>query len=418
MAVIKRIIAREILDSRGFPTIESIVVLDDDSVGSFAAPSGISVGKHEAIELRDGDVKRFAGKGVLKALVNVHSKLAPLLIGKDAADQKNIDEIMIKADGTPNKGNLGANSILSLSIAAAKAQAVSEKLSLYRYIAKIVEKEQKDLFIIPTPMFNILNGGKHGGGNIDFQEFLIVPPKSSVYSKNLQICTEIYYALKETIVSHSGIPLLGDEGGYAPTLFSNSDAFKILEEAVIRAGYKVGLDVFFSIDAAASYFMKSHAYKIKDRPVALSAAEFIEYYLQLNEQYHLLSIEDGLHEDDWASWQDLAEKLGKETLIIADDLVTTNLERLKKAIEKKACNGVIIKPNQVGTLTETLEVVKEAKKNNIKTVVSHRSGETNDDFISDFAVGIGSDYIKFGAPARGERVVKYNRLLEIEHELS
>ncbi len=418
MASIKKIIAREILDSRGLPTIESIIELADGSVGAFATPSGISIGKHEAVELRDGDVQRFAGKGVLKALINVHSELAPLLIGKDASDQENIDQIMIKADGTPNKGSLGANSILSLSIAVAKAQAASEKLSLYRYIAKIVEREQKDLFVIPTPMFNILNGGKHGGGNIDFQEFLIVPPQSGVYSKNLQKSTEIYYALKDTIVAHSGIPLIGDEGGYAPTLFSNSDAFKILEEAVIRAGYKIGLDVFFSIDAAASYFMKNHAYKIKDRPVALSPNEFIEYFMQLNEQYHLLSIEDGLHEDDWGSWQELTEKLGKETLIIADDLVTTNLERLKKAIEKKACNGVVIKPNQVGTLTETLEVVKEAKKNNVKTVVSHRSGETNDDFISDFAVGIGSDYLKFGAPARGERVAKYNRLLEIEHEIS
>lgn len=418
MANIKRIIAREILDSRGLPTIESIIELYDGSVGAFATPSGISIGKHEAVELRDGDLARFAGKGVLKALINVHSKLSPLLIGKDAVNQKQIDKLMIEADGTPNKSNLGANSILSVSIATAKAQAASEKLPLYKYIAKIMEKEEKELFIIPTPMFNILNGGKHGGGNIDFQEFLIVLPRSSVYSRNLQIGTEIYYSLKETIVAHSGIPLLGDEGGYAPTLFSNSDAFKILEEAVIRAGYKVGLDVFFSIDAAASYFMKNHGYKIKDRPVALSPLEFIEYYMQLNEQYHLLSIEDGLQEDDWSSWQELTEKLGRDTLIVGDDLITTNKQRLKKAIEKKACNGVIIKPNQVGTLTETIEVVIEAKKHDIRTVVSSRSGETNDDFIADFAVGIGSDYIKFGAPARGERVTKYNRLLEIEHEIS
>lgn len=418
MANIKKIIAREILDSRGWPTIESIVELDDGSVGSFASPSGISIGKHEAIELRDGDVKRFTGKGVLKSLMNVYSELAPLLIGKNAANQKTIDETMIDADGTPNKGKLGANTILSLSVAIARAQAFSEKLPLYKYVNKLMEKKEADLFIIPTPMFNILNGGKHGGGNIDFQEFLIIPPKSGIFSKNLQIGTEIYYSLKETIIAHSGIPLLGDEGGYAPTLFSNSDAFKILEEAVIRAGYKVGLDIFFSIDAAASYFMKNHAYKIKDHPVALSASEFIDYYLQLNEQYHLLSIEDGLHEDDWGSWQQLTEKLGKETLIIADDLVTTNLDRFKKAIDKKACNGVIVKLNQVGTLTETMEVVKKAKEKDIKTVVSNRSGETNDDFISDFAVGVGADYIKFGAPARGERVSKYNRLLEIEHELS
>lgn len=418
MANIKKIVAREILDSRGFPTVEAIVELDDASVGAFAVPSGISVGKHEAVELRDGDMKRFAGKGVFKSLINIHSKLSPLLIGKNAANQEDLDKLMIDADGTSNKNKLGANSILALSGAIAKAQASSEKISFYRYISKQINREELLPYIIPTPMFNILNGGKHGGGNIDFQEFLVVPPKSSSFSNSLKLGTEIYYALKETIIAHSGIPLIGDEGGYAPTLFSNSDAFKILEESVSRAGYKVGLDAFFSIDAAASYFMKDHSYKIKDRAVVLSAMEFIDYYVSLNEQYHLLSIEDGLHEDDWDSWQKLTERIGNETLVVADDLVTTNLERLKKAVNKKACNAVIIKPNQVGTITETLEVVKATKKAGLKTIISSRSGETNDDFIADFAVGVGGDYIKFGAPARGERVAKYNRLLEIEHELS
>jgi len=418
MSNIKKIVAREILDSRGFPTVEAIIELEDGAVGSFATPSGISVGKHEAVELRDGDTKRYAGKGVLNALINIHSNLAPLVIGKDAADQKGIDKLMIDADGTKNKGKLGANAILAVSAATVKAQAASEKISVYKYISKLLNKEEMLPYIIPTLMVNILNGGKHGGGNIDFQEFLLIPLKSSSYSNALKMSTEIYYALKETIIAHSGIPLIGDEGGYAPTLFSNADAFKILEESVLRAGYKVGLDAFFSIDAAASYFMKDHSYKIKDRPVVLSAAEFIDYYATLNEQYHLLSIEDGLYEDDWDSWQKLTERVGNETLIVGDDLITTDLERLKKAIEKKACNAVIIKPNQVGTITETLEVVREAKKHDIKTVISHRSGETNDDFIADFAVGVGGDYIKFGAPARGERVAKYNRLLEIEHELS
>lgn len=418
MANISKIVAREILDSRAYPTVEAIIQLDDGSVGSFAAPSGISVGKHEAVELRDGDVKRFAGKGVLKALENIHSKLSPLLIGKNARDQAGLDKLMIDADGSKNKANLGANSILPLSCAIAKAQAVSEKTPLYKYISILLDKEIKRPFIIPTPMFNILNGGKHGGGNIDFQEFLLVTPKANPYSKNLKIGTEIYYALKDTILNHSGVSLIGDEGGYAPTLFSNTDAFKILEESVIRAGYKVGLDAFFSIDAAASFFMKNHEYKIKDRPVPLSSKELISFYASLNEQYHLLSIEDGLNEDDWNSWVELNKRLGKETLIIADDLVTTNLERLKKAIAKKACGGIIVKPNQAGTLSETLEVVRFAQKNNIKIIASHRSGETNDDFIADFAVGVSSDYVKFGAPARGERVAKYNRLLEIEHELS
>ena len=418
MANIKKIVAREILDSRGYPTVEAIIELEDGAVGAFAAPSGISVGKHEAVELRDGDVKRYAGKGVLKALINIHSKISPMLIGKNAADQASIDKLMINADGTDNKGKLGANTILAVSGAVTKAEANSQKISLYKYISKLLNKVEILPYIIPTPMFNILNGGKHGGGNIDFQEFLIVPPKSSSYSNSLKMSTEIYYALKETIEAHSGIPLLGDEGGYAPTLFSNADAFKILEEAVLRANYKVGIDIFFSIDVAASYFMHDHSYKIKDRAVVLSAAEFIDYYASLNEQYHLLSIEDGLHEDDWESWQKLTERVGKETLVVGDDLITTNLERLKKAVAKKACNAVIIKPNQVGTITETLEVVREAKKRNLKTVISHRSGETNDDFIADFAVGVSGDYLKFGAPARGERVAKYNRLLEIEHELS
>src|SRR3989344_135016 len=418
MAKITKIIGREILDSRAIPTVEAIVVLDDNSVGSFAVPSGISVGKHEAVELRDKDTKRFSGNGVLKALTNIHTILTPLLIGKDAQNQLEIDKLMIDADGSENKANLGANSILALSGAVARAQASSQNLSLYRYIAKLSEKDTNQQHLIPTPMVNILNGGKHGGGNVDFQEFLIVPPKSNSYSKNLQICTEIYYSLKETIIAHSGIPLIGDEGGYSPTLYSNADAFKILEEAVSKSGYNLGVDVFFSIDVAASNLLSGSGYKIKDKPIAMNAADFIDYFVALNEQYHLLSIEDAVSEDDWNSWQVLTEKLGESVLIVGDDLITTNMNKLKKTIEKKACNAIIIKPNQVGTVTETIEVIKEAVKNNLKIIVSHRSGETNDDFIADFAVGVGADYMKLGAPARGERVAKYNRLLEIEHEIS
>ncbi len=418
MAKIKKIIAREILDSRGMPTIEAIVQLEDGAVGGFATPSGISVGKHEAVELRDGDSSRFGGHGVLKALENILTFLAPALIGKDASNQLEMDKIMIQIDGTDNKSKMGANSILALSGAIARAQAASLKLTLYQYISMLLSSQKSNQFSIPTPMFNILNGGKHGGGNIDFQEFLIVPPRANSYSQNLKTGVEIYYSLKEVITNHSGITLLGEEGGYAPTLYSNSDAFKILEEAVTRAGYTLGLDTFLSVDVGSSTFMKGGVYKIKDRPVGLTASEFIDFFVALNEQYHLLSLEDPLSEDDWDGWHKMTEAMGEKTIIVGDDLITTNMERLKKAIDKKSCNGIIIKPNQVGTISETLDVVKAAKAANFKTIVSHRSGETDDDFIADFAVGIGSDYAKFGAPARGERVAKYNRLLAIEHELS
>ncbi len=417
MAKITKIIAHEILDSRAFPTIEAIVELTDGSVGLFSVPSGLSVGKHEALELRDNDPKRYAGRGVLRCLENIHKELSPYLLGREAANQKGIDDLLVEKDGTPNKSKLGANTILVLSGAIAKAQAASLKIPLYQYIAQL--SGQKNMaFSTPTPMFNVLNGGLHGGNNLDFQEFMVVPQKANSYSTNLRIGTEIYYALKQTIISHSGVFLVGDEGGYAPTLYANIDAFKLLEEAILKSGYDLGLDVFLSLDVAASNLKKSGAYKIKDRPVALNSEDFTDFFLNLNEEYHLLSIEDPLGEDDWGDWTRFTEKLGKDTIIVGDDLTATNIERLKKAISQKACNGVIIKPNQVGSVTETIEVVNEAKKAGFKIIVSHRSGETNDDFIADFAVGVGADYAKFGAPARGERVAKYNRLLEIEHELS
>ena len=417
MAEVKKIIAREILDSRGNPTVEAIVELKDSSVGVASVPSGTSISKHEAIELRDKDPKRYLGRGVLKNLETISSIIAPKLLGREASSQKQLDQEMVSLDGTPNKSNLGGNSILALSCAIAKAQAVSQKLPLYQYIATLAEENVHE-FAIPTPMFNILNGGKHGGGNIDFQEFMVVPPKANPYSKNLQVGTEIYYALKEVIQGRSSMALVGDEGGYAPLLYSNLDALKLLEDAIGRAGYKLGLDVFFSIDVAASNIKKGSSYKLKDKPVALDANDLLDFFVSLNEQYHLLSLEDPFSEDDWDHWKKITDKLGKDTLIIGDDLIATNRERLLRAISQKACNALIIKPNQVGTITETLETIKAAKANGVKIVASHRSGETNDDFIVDFAVGVGAEYVKFGAPARGERVAKYNRLLEIEHELS
>ncbi len=417
MAKIKKIISREILDSRGYPTIETIVQLDDSSVGIASAPSGISVSKHESVELRDQDPKRYFGQGVLKNLESIVTILAPRLLGKAASQQAQIDQIMIDVDGTKNKAKLGANTILSLSCAIAKAAAASSKMPLYQYLATVAQKDTHQ-FIIPTPMFNVLNGGKHAGGNIEFQEFLIVPPRANNYSTNLKLGAEVYHSLKNVIQDRSSIPLIGEEGGFAPLLYTNLDALKILEEAVVKAGYKLGLDVFFSLDVAASYFKHGSAYKIKDKPVALNATDLLDFYISLNEQYHLLSIEDPFSEDDWDAWQKITKELGKETIIVGDDLTATNPERLEKAISQKACNAIIIKPNQIGTLTEALQTVKLATSAGFKVLVSHRSGETNDDFIVDFAVAVAADYVKFGAPARGERVAKYNRLLEIEHELS
>lgn len=417
MAKIKKIIAREILDSRAHPTIESIIELEDGAVGIFSVPSGASVGKHEAVELRDKDTNRFDGLGILNCLKNISQVLSPLLIGQDANNQESIDNILIKSDNSQDKSKIGANTILALSGGVTKAASVSQKIPLYQYIAKLANLSTTE-FAIPTPMFNILNGGVHANGNLDFQEFMVVPPKSNSYSQNLKFGAEAYYSLKKTLISHSIQTLIGDEGGYAPTLYTNIDAFKILEEAIQKAGYNLGLDAFFSIDAAGSYLKQGNSYRLKDKPMEMPSSDLMDYYFGLNEQYHLLSLEDPFSEDDWQEWSTITEKLGNDILIVGDDLTTTNTDRLQKAITSKACNSVIVKPNQVGTISETLKFAKSAKEKNFKTIVSHRSGETNDDFIADFAVGIGADYAKFGAPARGERVAKYNRLLEIEHDLS
>ncbi len=417
MAKIKKIVAREILDSRGQPTIEAILELEDGAIGIYSVPSGASLGKHEALELRDGDKTRFGGKGVLKALGNIATVLAPRIIGMDAKNQAAVDQAMITLDGTDDKSKLGANSILALSGAVAKAQSVSQKVPLYQYIAQIAGISTHE-FTIPTPMFNILNGGLHAGFNLDFQEFMIVPPKANTFSQSLKFGAEVYLALKEVLKSQNYATLIGDEGGYAPMLYSNMDVFKIFEEAITNAGYKTGLDAFFSLDVAASNLKEGNTYRIKDKPVPQTAGDLIEFYISLNEQYHLLSLEDPFSDDDWGNWSELLGKLGGETLIVGDDLTTTNIKFLDKAIEQHAANAAIIKPNQIGTISETLAFVKKAKEAKFKIIVSQRSGETNDDFIVDFAVGVGADYAKFGAPARGERVAKYNRLLEIEHELS
>ena len=412
MSIITEVFARQILDSRGNPTVEAEVVTENGIVGRAAVPSGASTGVHEAVELRDGDQSRYMGKGVLTAVENINTIINDALVGEYVFDQNDIDRIMLDLDGTDNKGKLGANAILAVSLAVAKAAAEEAGQPLYRYIGGV------NANTLPIPLMNILNGGSHADNSIDFQEFMIVPPIATSYSSNLKVGTEIYYALKDVITNHSGVTLVGDEGGYAPVLYTNVDAIKLLEEAVQKAGYSLGLDAFFSLDVAASYFLAGSEYKIKDKPVPLKTKDFIDFYEVLDDQFHILSLEDPLSEDDWDGWQELTKRLGSKTIIVGDDLITTNLERLKKAVEKKSCNAVIIKPNQVGTISETIEVVKAAKAAGLKLVVSHRSGETNEDFIADFAVGIGAEYAKFGAPARGERVAKYNRLLEIEYELS
>ena len=417
MSKIKKIVAREILDSRAVPTIESMVELEDGSAGVFSVPSGASKGKHEAKELRDSDSTRYAGLGVLTALKNISQIIGPKIIGLEASDQSSLDNLLISLDGTSDKSHLGANAILAISGAAAKAASISQKIPLYLYISRLTGASTNE-FTIPTPMFNVINGGIHAGFNLDFQEFMVVGPKTNTYSQNLEFGAGMYYALKKSLQTHTNQVLVGDEGGYAPLLYQNTDVFKIFEETAGMAGYKIGLDIFYSIDAAASNLKEGSAYKIKDRPTAMPASDLIEFYVQLNEQYHLLSMEDPIAEEDWKDWVELNALIGLKTLIVGDDLISTNIERLKKAIDLKACNAVIIKPNQVGTITETLTVVAAAKAANFKVIVSHRSGETNDDFIADFAVGVAADYVKLGAPARGERVAKYNRLLEIEHELS
>lgn len=418
MSKITKIEAREILDSRGNPTVETTVILEDGATGTSSVPSGASLGKYEAVELRDGDASRFGGMGVLKAVANVNQTIAPKLIGFDPAKQEEIDKLMINLDGTKDKSKLGANSTLSVSLAVACAAANSGKTPLYQYLNKLFGGElPTSLSKMPTPTFNIINGGKHGAGNLDFQEFHVVPATTKPYREALRIGEEIYQALKQVLIYRNAIHSVGDEGGFAPNLFTNLDALEAILEAIKTTPYIFGRDVFLGLDVAAAHFKKGNGYQIKDRPIPLKPAEFIEYLQDLNNQYRLLILEDPLEEDDWEGWQSLTAALGVGTLVVGDDLLATNLERVKQAINQKACTAILVKPNQVGTLTETLEVIKVARQRGLKIIVSHRSGETNDTFIADLAVGVGAEYVKFGAPARGERIAKYNRLLQIETEL-
>lgn len=419
MPKITRVWSREILDSRGIPTVETGVMTDTGAVGVASVPSGTSTGTYEAHELRDGDNNRYVGKGVMKAVGNVNSVIGPALVGRDPIDQTGVDKLILSLDGTEKKDKLGANAILSASLAALKAGAAVSNMPLYRWVATIALQYglTQSSWRIPTPIFNMINGGLHGAGNLDFQEFHIIPPTSLSFSTGLERSASVYHMLRGNLERRGAIHSVGDEGGFAPNLFTNVDALTILVETLAEGGFALGRDLFLGLDVAATTFYRDGKYHIRDRSTPLDQEAFIGFYTNLNDQYHLAILEDPLHEDDWEGWARVVSAFSGNVLVVGDDLLVTNPKRVQKAIETKACNAILVKPNQIGTVTETLEVIKMSKAAGWKIVVSHRSGETNDVAIADFAVGVGADFVKFGAPARGERVAKYNRLLAIESEL-
>ncbi len=418
MATLSKIWAREILDSRSIPTVEVACQLGTGQVAVSSVPGGTSTGTHEAVELRDLDENRFHGKGVLKAVENINNIIAPAVVGMNVEDQTSIDQKMIQMDGTKNKSKLGANAILAVSEVVAKAASYANQMPLYMWIYSLANSLGIDFNMhVPSPLFNMINGGLHGSGNLDFQEFHVIPATSKPYKDALRAGSEIYITIGNNLERRGAIHSVGQEGGYAPNLFTNADALEVVVESIKETNYQLGRDVFLGLDVAAGVFYKNGEYSIRDKSSPLSDEGLLEYYKSLNNQYHLALLEDPLHEDAWDSWKKLYSELKGQVTIVGDDLLVTNPERVQKAIENNACDAILVKPNQIGTVTETLQVIKQARDANWKVIVSHRSGETNDWFIADFAVGVGADFVKFGAPARGERVEKYNRLLTIESEL-
>jgi len=411
MASIESVEAREILDSRGNPTIEVQLTLIDGVVGVASVPSGASTGKYEAVELRDGDNSRYNGLGVLKAVDHVNNEIAAEITGMSALEQAAIDRKLIELDGTANKSRLGANAILGVSLAIAKAAANFSGLPLYRYLSGAKTS------LLPVPMLNILNGGKHALGSTDFQEFMIVPIGAANFGKAMQMSSEVYHSLGKVLKDKGLNTNIGDEGGFAPQLSSSKEALEVILAAIDLAGYKAGGDLFLALDPAASGFYQNGRYVLSREEVTLTSVEMVDYYAKLVSDYPVISIEDGLGEDDWAGWLLLMAKLGKEIQLVGDDLYVTNMERLERGIAEKASNSILIKPNQIGTLSEALAVIERAQKAGWTTVVSHRSGETEDTTIADLAVATQAGFIKSGAPCRGERLAKYNRLLKIEEEL-
>jgi enolase len=419
MTKIRQVWAREILDSRGLPTVETACMLDNGQVAVSSVPAGTSTGTHEALELRDAGNPRYMGLGVLQAVQNVNSVLGPAIVGMDPTDQAGIDKKLIGIDGTENKSKYGGNAILSISEVVTKCGAMAAGQPLYAWIYSLAAKAAITQNVkIPTPLFNMINGGLHGAGNLDFQEFWVVPASNKSFVEGLQMGVEIYQTIGQNLTHRGAIHSVGQEGGYAPNLFTNTDAFEVFIESIKETKYSLGRDVFLGLDVAANSFYKDGEYLIKDKSSGMDDNQFLEYYKSLFDEYKLAIIEDAFYEDAWDSWKKLYGEMSNELIIVGDDLLATNIKRVQKAIQEKACNAAVIKPNQIGTISETLEVVKLAKQALWKIVVSHRSGETNDSFIADFAVGVAADYIKSGAPARGERVAKYNRLSAIEIELA
>jgi len=411
MSKIKQVKAREVLDSRGNPTVEVDVVLDSKVTGRAAVPSGASTGTREAVELRDGDKKRFLGKGVLKAVENINKIIAPELIGKDPKKQKEIDSLMIKLDGTENKAKLGANAILGVSLAVAKAVAQDEGVSIYKYLGG------KEAVRLPIPFLNILNGGKHADNNVDIQEFMIAPIGAPSFREALRYAAEVYHTLKGILKSKGLSTSVGDEGGFAPNLSRNEEAIEVIIAAIEKAGYKPGKDIAIVLDPAASEFYQDGKYLLKTDNKSLSSEEMVDYYAGLVSKYPIISIEDGLAENDWEGWKILTRKLGSKIQLVGDDIFVTNPKILAEGIKQGIANAVLIKLNQIGTLTETLETVDMAKKAGYTCMFSHRSGETEDSFLADVTVATNAGQLKTGAPARSERLSKYNQLLRIEEEL-
>jgi len=411
-ATIKKILAREILDSRGNPTISTQVILESDVVGKASVPSGASTGAHEALELRDGDSARYLGRGVRKAVSNVSDIIAPKILGLDATAQEEIDNIMLQLDGTLSKKNLGANAILSVSMAVADASARALGKPLYTYLGN-AEK-----FLLPTPMINILNGGSHADNNMDIQEFMIVPAGSPTFTEAIRFAAEVFHDLKKNLKKRGLNTAVGDEGGFAPNLKSNEEALDLIMESIQNAGYAPGKDIFLALDVAASEFFTDNTYVFKKSDGSKkSTQEMIDFYADLIEKYPIVSIEDGFAEDDWDSWKTMTDAFGKKIQLVGDDIFVTNLKRFQRGVEQGITNSILIKLNQIGTLTETIQTVRYAQENGYTTVISHRSGETEDTFIADLSVALNAGQIKTGSLSRSERVAKYNRLLEIEEEL-
>jgi enolase len=414
MTIIHEIYGREILDSRGNPTVEVEVILESGAIGRAAVPSGASTGIHEAVELRDGDKSRYLGKGVLKAVDHVNTTIAESLWGWDALEQTAIDEVLLELDGTENKGNLGANAILGVSLAVAKAAADAMGLPLYRYLGGVSARK------LPVPMMNILNGGKHAVDSTDLQEFMVMPVGAESFAQALRWGAEVYHSLKAVLKSKGYATNVGDEGGFAPSLGSNAEAIEVILEAVERAGYAAGEDIFIALDPAASeiYDEETGLYVLEKEGRKLTGAEMVQFYEDWVDKYPIISIEDGLAEDDWPSWTQMTQSIGDRVQIVGDDLLVTNVKRIAKAMDEKACNSLLCKVNQIGTLTEAIAAVDMSHRAGWTAVVSHRSGETEDTTISDLVVALNAGQIKTGAPARSDRVAKYNQLLRIEDDLA